>query len=213
MADKAQKWVAPRRGAGKESNLTYRLRLYVSHALTPRRCEIARERCTLKYMRPRNFAVGVRLGIATFLFISLATLGLTSDSLPLPSNRSNAPRAEEHEVLAQKFVKDKLKLWQSRLNLEKWDIRVELVRAASLKPKTLGNIHWDSDTMQATVNVLSSYDYKLPLQEMLDDMEFTVVHELVHLQLSSLPRSEASRSAEEHAVNEVTQALLKLARH
>jgi hypothetical protein len=47
---------------------------------------------------------------------------------------------------------------------------------------------------------------------MLDDMEFTVVHELVHLQLSSLPRSEASRSAEEHAVNEITQALLNLAK-
>jgi hypothetical protein len=47
---------------------------------------------------------------------------------------------------------------------------------------------------------------------MLDDMEFTVVHELVHLQLSSLPRSEASRSAEEHAVNEIAGALLKLAK-
>ena len=47
---------------------------------------------------------------------------------------------------------------------------------------------------------------------MLEDMEFTVVHELIHLQLSSLPRSEASRSDEEHAVNRITDALLKLDR-
>jgi hypothetical protein len=48
---------------------------------------------------------------------------------------------------------------------------------------------------------------------MLDDMEFTIVHEMVHLELASLPRSEASRRVEEHAVNEIATALLKLAAH
>jgi hypothetical protein len=43
-------------------------------------------------------------------------------------------------------------------------------------------------------------------------MEVTVVHELVHIQLASLPRSEASRGQEEHAVTELTNALLKLAK-
>jgi hypothetical protein len=66
--------------------------------------------------------------------------------------------------------------------------------------------------MTATIAVMSTYDYKLSFGDMLDDMEFTVVHELVHLQLSSLPRSEASRTAEEHAVNEIAGALLKLAK-
>jgi hypothetical protein len=47
---------------------------------------------------------------------------------------------------------------------------------------------------------------------MLDDMELTIVHELVHLQLASLPRSEASRSTEEHAVNGIADALLDLDR-
>ncbi len=37
------------------------------------------------------------------------------------------------------------------------------------------------------------------------------VHELVHLELASLPRSEASRSSEERAVNQITGALLGLA--
>ena len=47
---------------------------------------------------------------------------------------------------------------------------------------------------------------------MLDDIEFTIVHEMVHLHLASLPRSEASRRIEEHAVNELAKALLKLAK-
>jgi hypothetical protein len=47
---------------------------------------------------------------------------------------------------------------------------------------------------------------------MLQDMEFTVVHELIHLELSSLPRSDASRREEEYAVNRITEALLKLDR-
>jgi hypothetical protein len=47
---------------------------------------------------------------------------------------------------------------------------------------------------------------------MLDDMEFTVVHELIHLELSSLPRSEASRRDEEYAVNQIADALLALDR-
>jgi hypothetical protein len=161
----------------------------------------------------RNFTVTFfRPGIATFVLLS-AAFGLAAQPAPAArlSHASILP-ADEREAQAQTFVKEKLQFWQKRLNLEKWKVSIELVRNTSLKPKTLGNIHWDASTMQATIDVQSSYDYKLPVKEMLDDMEFTVVHELVHLQLSSLPRSEASRSAEEHAVNQITQALLNLAK-
>jgi hypothetical protein len=122
-----------------------------------------------------------------------------------------AATPQERELQAQRFVAAKLQLWQQRMNLTPWSIRADLVRTSALKPKTLGGIRWDSSTMTANIDVMSTYDYKLPFEAMLDDMEFTVVHELVHLQLSSLPRSEASRTAEEHAVNEIASALLKLA--
>ena len=81
-----------------------------------------------------------------------------------------------------------------------------------LKPKTLGNIHWDADKKSAVIRVLDAAHYRLPFNEMIQDMEFTVVHELIHLELSSLPRSDASRSAEEHAVNQIADALLRLER-
>jgi hypothetical protein len=160
----------------------------------------------------RNFTVSGRPVIAMIVFILLSAWGLAA-SLPKQQSAIGVSlRPAECETQARNFVKDRLQFWQRRLNLQKWTIRIDLVRSTSLKPKTLGNIHWDADTMKAEIEVQSSYDYDLPLQEMLDDMEFTVVHELVHLQLSSLPRSEASRSAEEHAVNELTRAFLKLAK-
>ena len=83
---------------------------------------------------------------------------------------------------------------------------------SALEPKTLGNIRWDTDARTATIGVLSTQNYQLPYQAMLDDMEFTIVHELVHLHLASLPRSDASRRVEEHAVNELAKALLNLAK-
>jgi hypothetical protein len=110
------------------------------------------------------------------------------------------------------FLSQRLIVWQQRLNLQDWKIAIVMSHPSDLKPRTLGNIHWDSDKKSAVIRVLDASDYRMPYREMLDDMEFTVVHELIHLELSSLPRSEASRRDEEHAVNQITDALLKLDR-
>ena len=118
-------------------------------------------------------------------------------------SRKSGHSLERTGKAAEKYFAEKIQVWQDRLNLRDWDIRFQLVRTNKLEPKTLGNINWDSDVKKATISVLSSYDYTLPYQQMLDDMEFTVVHEMVHLHLASLPRSEASRRVEEHAVNEL----------
>ncbi|HWB85986.1 MAG TPA: hypothetical protein VG675_17720 [Bryobacteraceae bacterium] len=98
------------------------------------------------------------------------------------------------------------------MRLADWHIDIHLVRAQLLEPRTLGTIHWDTDTKRATIAVLSTYDYHLPFRAMLGDMEFTVVHELVHLHLASLPRSDASRREEEHAVNSLTRVILGLSK-
>jgi hypothetical protein len=115
-------------------------------------------------------------------------------------------------MVAAAFANEKLWLWQKRLNLTDWKIDIVMSHHSDLKPKTLGNIHWDADRKVATIRVLDASEYKLPFREMLQDMEFTVVHELIHLELSSLPRSEASRRDEEYAVNRIADALLKLDR-
>lgn len=147
-------------------------------------------------------AATVVTGVAVLLFASLSR----------PAFAAGIPDPKQDQAAVSRFVSDELRTWQARMNLKDWDIRIELVRADKLEPKTLGNIHWDIDLKQATIDVLSPLDYQLPYNAMLADMEVTVVHELVHLELSSLPRSDASRGIEEHAVNQIAAALLRLSR-
>jgi hypothetical protein len=124
--------------------------------------------------------------------------------------------AHERTALVQSFATEKLWRWQKRLKLEDWTISVEVARSSELKPRTLGNIHWDTDKKTATIHVLDPADYRLPFANMLQDVEFTVVHELIHLELSPvlapLQRNDANRREEEHAVNHMTDALLQLDR-
>jgi len=128
----------------------------------------------------------------------------------------DVPIARERSVLSQSFANEKLWLWQQRLHLQDWNISVEMTRSTGLKPKTLGNIHWDLDKKTAVIHVLDPADYHMSFHDMLNDMEFTVVHELIHLELSPvlspLSRSDANRRDEEHAVNQMADALLKLDR-
>jgi hypothetical protein len=124
--------------------------------------------------------------------------------------------ARQRTLLAEQYTNERLWVWQRRLNLQDWNISVVVSRATELKPKTLGNIHWDTDKKSAVIRVLDPADYKLPFNDMLKDMEFTVVHELIHLELSPvlspLQRNDANRREEEHAVNHMADALLKLDR-
>jgi len=136
----------------------------------------------------------------------------TADTAGVPITYDPFAPPEKREAQAQMFVNQKLRLWQERLDLMDWSIEATLVRRDSLKPRTLGGVHWDTSAKKASIDVKSTYDYKLSPKDMLDDMEVTVVHELVHLHLSSLPRSEATSRAEEKAVVELAAALIRLSK-
>jgi len=132
--------------------------------------------------------------------------------------QKTVPSAESRErtAVAQRFATERLAVWQQRLNLQDWNISVVASHPSDLKPRTLGNIHWDSDKKTAVVRFLDPADYKIPFDDVLKDIEFTVVHELIHLELSpvlsALQRNDASRREEEHAVNHMAEALLELDR-
>lgn len=132
------------------------------------------------------------------------------------SESDNAPTASERTLMAERFAVEKLCSWQRRLNLHSWDISIVVVPVSTLKKNTVGNIRWDKDKKTAVIRVLDPADYKIPFEAVLKDIEFTVVHELIHLEMSpvlaELNRTDANRMEEEYAVNHMTEALLKLSR-
>jgi hypothetical protein len=152
-------------------------------------------------------------GLFRFPFLVLLVAG-TIFAQTVPSTPPDTAR--ERTLLAERYTAERLSVWQKRLNLQDWNISLLVVRTSELKPKTLGNIHWDADKKTAVIRVLDPADYKLPFAEMLQDLEFTVVHELIHLELSPvlspLQRNDANRREEEHAVNHMADALLRLDR-
>lgn len=143
-------------------------------------------------------------------------LSFAQSSSPTTPGVAASLSPRERTLMAESFSAEKLSVWQRRLNLQDWKVAVLVVRTSDLKPRTLGNIHWDGEKKTAVIRVLDPADYKLTQQAMLDDMEFTIVHELIHLELSPvlspLQRNDANRMEEEHAVNHMTQALLDLNR-
>jgi hypothetical protein len=126
------------------------------------------------------------------------------------------PTASERTAQVAGYAGERLSVWQKRLSLQEWSVSVVVSRASDLKPKTLGNIHWDREKKTAVIRVLDPADYKLPFEQMLQDIEFTIVHELIHLEIApvftDLQRTDANRMEEEHAVNQMADALLKLDR-
>jgi membrane protein required for beta-lactamase induction len=147
------------------------------------------------------------------LFVSFSS---TSTAQQVSEQAPNAISSRERTLAAESFATERLYQWQKRLNLEDWKISVAMARTTELRPRTLGNIHWDLAKKTAVIHVLDPADYHMALHAMLDDMEFTVVHELLHLGfapvLADLQRTEANRREEEHTVNHMAEALLRLER-
>jgi hypothetical protein len=143
--------------------------------------------------------------ILSFLFVTCADTTWAASFSAHPDVHSCAAQAEG-------FLGARLGIWQQRLGLADWKISLVMSRARDLKPKTLGNIHWEASKKTAVIRVLDVSDYQLSCREAQADMELTLVHELVHLELCSLPRSLASRTEEELAVNRIADALLRLDR-
>ena len=173
----------------------------------------AKARCGTARFRERSCIIQIMRGRFVPGFWVLLVLFFTSAGGAFAEPPS--PNADtQHLCVAQAegFLSARLGRWQQRLNLADWKISVVMARASGLKPNTLGNIHWDGKQRTAVIRVLDASDYQVSCHEALPDMEMTLVHELVHLELSSLPRSADSRREEEFAVNRIADALVRLDR-
>jgi hypothetical protein len=102
-----------------------------------------------------------------------------------------------------------MKMWQKRLSLEDWNLTVRLVRQSEIDPKTWGMAEWDPVAKTGTISVLDPRDYNLHGGELKLDMECTIVHELVHIQVS--PLDARDETVREGVVNKLMAALMNRA--
>ncbi len=99
-----------------------------------------------------------------------------------------------------------MKSWQKRLGLEEWNLELRIVRQYEMDPNVWGTAEWNPEAKTGIISVLDSRDYNLRGGELRLDQECTIVHELVHIQVSPLAaRDEGQR---EEVVNKIMSALL-----
>lgn len=101
---------------------------------------------------------------------------------------------------------DQMKSWQKRLGLDDWSVTLQVVRQSEIDPNAWGSSHWDARAKTATIQVLDPRDYNLKGADLRLDMECTIVHELVHIQVSPLDAPDAQ--VREDVVNKIMVALL-----
>jgi len=106
----------------------------------------------------------------------------------------------------QAHLERQLRNWQKRLSMEDWNLSVQVVRKAALEKDTWGTAEWDADSRTGVISVLDPMDYNLKGGELKRDMECTIVHELVHIQVSSLAPD--NPEAQEALVNKIMGALV-----
>jgi hypothetical protein len=140
------------------------------------------------------------------LFVVLLCLGASVGLGAPPASAESKPRV----VITDAQVSNWVRVWQKRLRLDDWKIEARIVRASELKPDTLGNLKWNSVSRTATIKVLSPLDYDAATGDIAEDIEYTVVHELLHLQLAVLPRDMNRKDIEEQVVNRLADALMQL---
>ncbi len=99
-----------------------------------------------------------------------------------------------------------MKVWQKRLGLEQWSLSLRVVRQSEIDRNAWGAAEWDPAAKTGVISVLDPRDYNLKGGELKLDMECTIVHELVHIQVS--PLGGTHEPAVEDVVNRIMGALI-----
>ena len=120
------------------------------------------------------------------------------------------------EKLTQKQLDKKLKYWQKVLELRDWHIKARIVKSKDMPTKYYaGCVSWDLQYKAAKISILDFED--IPTDVIAEpDMEETLVHELLHLQLAPIHNdfgeSTGYEMKEEQVINSLARALTKLHR-
>ena len=99
-----------------------------------------------------------------------------------------------------------LQTWQRRLGLDDWHFTLRVVRQSEIDRNSWGSSEWDPSAKTGVVMVLDPRDYNLRGGDLRLDMECTIVHELVHIQVSPLDAKD--ERVREDVVNNLMTALM-----
>jgi hypothetical protein len=110
-------------------------------------------------------------------------------------------------ILNNKQLQEKLSYWQKRLRLQDWLIDARIVRQMDMMGQDCqGECNYNLLKKMAVINVLDHCDYQ-PNEIFPQDMEWCLVHELLHLHFAPL-HIENENEAEEQAIDLISQALV-----
>lgn len=118
-------------------------------------------------------------------------------------------------ILTEQELKEKCLEWQKILNLQDWDIKPGIYRNSRFE--TVGSqaeCNWVLKKKMATIRIVDPVDYPNNIQWP-QDMEQSLVHELVHLHIAPFDESKSGSLEEimmEQATDLIAKAMVKLKR-
>lgn len=105
-------------------------------------------------------------------------------------------------------LQKKLFEWQKRLRLQDWLITIEIVRERDFSMEgVLGEVHWVLEKKMAKIKIIDPIDYPPDSFEP-QDMENTLVHELLHLHFAPFKYDGDNYVAEEQAIESIASGIL-----
>lgn len=91
--------------------------------------------------------------------------------------------SKEEHIYNEEQIKKLCKEWQDRLKLNRWDIQINIYRESDFtNEESEGEISYKLSNGKAIIRILDPIDF--PETPFLQDMEKTIVHELLHLQFA-----------------------------
>jgi hypothetical protein len=121
--------------------------------------------------------------------------------------------SEEAIILTESALQKACALWQKRLRLQDWDVRVRVRRKAQMSAeKCRACVDADLRLKEALIEIQDPIDYTPKIW--VNDMEQSLVHELLHLHFAPFEAEEGTAElvAQEQAIELIACALVNLAR-
>lgn len=118
---------------------------------------------------------------------------------------------DRHSTPTQTELESLLAEWQKRLRLRDWTVRIKRVRVHEISiPGTDGTCTWGLETKRAIVEILDPIDYPPSRFGYDQDVEKTIVHELLHLHFAPFATQDGGPFdvAQEQAIDLIAGALV-----